>query len=81
LSASLQHFSKQYVDIENERILSPWTRIDAGLRAETDFWQRPTVLQVSVENVAAQRYWASAAAGQLTLGAPQIWKLGIQTDL
>ncbi len=80
-STSLQHFSKQYVDVENTRSLDPWTRIDVGLRAETELWQRTLMLQATVENASAQRYWASAAAGQLTVGAPQIWKIGLRTEM
>jgi iron complex outermembrane receptor protein len=81
LNASIQHFGKQAVDAENTRELPSWTRVDAGFRYAFLFTERRMSLQTRVENIGNQRYWASAAGGQLTLGSPEIWKLALRMDL
>jgi iron complex outermembrane receptor protein len=81
VSGSLYHFGKQSVDAANTRELKPWTRVDAGLRYAMRVSDRPLFVQALVENIGQQRYWASAAGGQLVLGPPEIWKLALRTEI
>ncbi|WP_176736776.1 TonB-dependent receptor [Oligoflexus tunisiensis] len=81
LSTSLYHFGRQYVDASNSRRLKPWTRFDAGLSLAVFIAERPLTVNVQVENIGNQRYWASAAGGQLALGSPEIWKLALRMTL
>jgi iron complex outermembrane receptor protein len=81
LSTSILHFGKQFIDPENSRSLKAWTRFDAGLRFSLRMAERPVTLQARVENIGNQRYWASAAGGQLVLGSPEIWKLALRTEI
>jgi iron complex outermembrane receptor protein len=81
VSGSLYHFGKQSVDAVNTRELKPWTRVDAGLKYATRVRERPFFVQALVENIGQQRYWASAAGGQLVLGPPEIWKLALRTEI
>lgn len=81
VSGSLYHFGKQSVDAANTRELKPWTRADAGLKYSMRVRERPFFVQALVENIGQQRYWASAAGGQLILGPPEIWKLALRTEI
>lgn len=75
------HFGKQYVDAQNTKSLDAWTRLDGGVQYEFGVDKSRTTLSVNVENIGDKRYWASAAQGQLALGAPEIWRFSVRTDL
>ena len=81
LSLGVNHFGKQYIDVENTRSLDPWTRWDAGLKHSTVISDHTLTIGVQVENIGNQAYWASASGGQLVLGSPEIWKLSVRTEL
>jgi iron complex outermembrane receptor protein len=77
----IYHFGKQYVDAQNTKSLDAWTRFDGGVQYELGVDKSRTTLSVNVENIGDKRYWASAAQGQLALGAPEIWRFSVRTDL
>ena len=83
LSANLgiYHFDRQYVDPANTQRLKEWTRYDAGLSHRLTLDSYKLSLSAYVENIGNQRYWASAAAGQLVLGGPEIWKFALRAEI
>ncbi len=83
LSATIgvYHFDRQYVDPANTQRLKEWTRYDAGLSHRLPLEDYKVTLSAYIENIGNQRYWSSAAAGQLALGGPEIWKFAVRTEI
>lgn len=80
-NASVYHFDRQYVDPANTQRLPEWTRYDAGISHRFPIDNYKLSVSAYVENIGNQRYWSSAAAGQLALGAPEIWKFALRAEL
>jgi iron complex outermembrane receptor protein len=67
--------SSQYVDQANTQQIPSWTRFDLGGRYTFDIRGKEITVLAAVENVTDSNYWASAAFGSLTLGAPRTFLL------
>jgi iron complex outermembrane receptor protein len=80
-SFGLYHFDRQYVDPANTQRLKEWTRYDAGLSHRLPFEDYRLSLSAYVENIGNQKYWSSAAGGQLALGGPEIWKFALRAEI
>lgn len=84
LTGRVVRTGKQKVDIANTLELSAWTRVDLGARYVTLVSERPLTLRFNVDNVANERYWASAYDSfvpQLLQGGPRTFKLSASIDL
>jgi len=75
LSSRLIHTGPQYADNANKLELDSWTRLDMGASYDTAVASLPLTVQANIENVTNADYWASAAGGYLTQGAPLTAKL------
>ena len=74
---------RQWVDAANTLRLPAWTRLDLGARVVAAVADRPVTLRLNVDNVAGDRYWASAfdAFSQALLqGAPRTYKASASVD-
>jgi iron complex outermembrane receptor protein len=71
LSGRVIYTGEQFVDGENTQRIPDWTRLDAGVRYTTMVGKTPVIMRMIVLNVTGESYWASAAAGGLTLGEPR----------
>ena len=60
LTGRIVHTGEQWVDQANTLELDSWTRVDLGARYVFAAADTPVTLRLSVDNVANERYWASA---------------------
>ena len=74
-SARVVHTGYQYLNAANTLELSPWTRLDLGVRYELPLEKQMLTIRANVENVTNENYWASATGGYLTQGDPMTAKL------
>lgn len=78
------HTGEQPANIANSLFLDEWTRFDLGARYVVLVGERPVTLRLNVDNVANERYWASAFDSfrpDLLQGAPRTVKLSLSSDL
>ena len=83
LTGRVVQTGKQTVDIANTLEISDWTRVDLGARYVAVVARTPVTLRVSMDNVANNRYWASAFdsfSQTLLQGAPRTFKASISVD-
>lgn len=83
LTGRVVHTGAQAVDAANTLELDDWTRFDLGMRFVTVVGDSPLTLRFNVDNVANQRYWASAFSSfgtQLLQGAPRTFKASASID-
>lgn len=83
LTGRVVHTGPQAVDIANTLELPDWTRFDLGARYVARVGQQALTLRVQVDNVANERYWASAFdsfAPQLLQGQPRTVKASASVE-
>ena len=83
LTARAVHTGPQWVDVANSLSLDDWTRVDLGARYVFAAGDTPVTLRLSVDNVANERYWASAFdtfSAALLQGTPRTVKASITAD-
>lgn len=73
--ANVVRTGSQYADAANTLELSPWTRLDLGVRYTKPFNDNTLTVRANVENITNEDYWASATGGYLTQGNPLTAKL------
>ena len=74
---------KQQVDAANTLELPAWTRFDLGARYVASIAATPVTLRVNVDNVADNRYWASAFDSfnqSLLQGMPRTYKASVSVN-
>lgn len=84
LTGRAVHTGKQAANLANTATLPSWTRFDLGARYVALIGDKPLTLRFSVDNVANERYWASAFdtfRPDLLQGAPRTFKLSASFDL
>lgn len=83
LTGRVVQTGKQYVDLANTMAISDWTRFDLGARYVAVMGETPMTLRVGVDNIANNRYWASAFDSfnqALLQGAPRTYKASLSVD-
>ncbi len=83
LTGRVIHTGEQWVDAANTLRLASWTRFDLGARYVFVASETPVTLRVSVDNLANERYWASAFdafSAALLQGSPRTIKASISAD-
>ena len=83
LTGRVVHTGEQFVDQANTLKLDSWTRFDLGARYVFAAAETPVTLRLSVDNVANERYWASAFdafSPALLQGGPRAVKASISAD-
>lgn len=83
LTGRVVHTGKQWLSTANTQRLPEWTRFDLGMRYVAVVGDKPLTLRFNVDNVANERYWASAfdAFNQTLLqGAPRTFKASASID-
>ncbi len=83
LTGRVVQTGEQWVDIANTLELDSWTRFDLGARYVFAAGETPVTLRLSVDNVANERYWASAFdafSSALLQGGPRTVKASISAD-
>ncbi|MBY6013293.1 TonB-dependent siderophore receptor [Qipengyuania gaetbuli] len=83
MTARVVHTGPQWVDAANTLELDSWTRIDLGARYVLAAGDTPVTLRFSVDNIANERYWASAFdafSAALLQGTPRTIKASISAD-
>ncbi|XVJ64356.1 MAG: TonB-dependent receptor [Sphingopyxis sp.] len=83
LTGRIVHTGQQAVNEVNTLTLDDWTRFDLGMRFVTAVGDSPLTLRFNVDNVANQRYWASAFSSfgtQLLQGTPRTFKASASID-
>ena len=83
LTARMVHTGPQWVDAANTLELDNWTRFDLGARYVFAAGETPVTLRLSVDNVANERYWASAFdsfSAALLQGTPRTFKASVSAD-
>ena len=83
LTGRVVHTGKQMADNANTLRLPEWTRVDLGARYVSVLGGQPVTLRFNVDNVANERYWASAFdafSPQLLQGAPRTYKASLSVD-
>jgi iron complex outermembrane receptor protein len=84
LTGRVVHTGKQAANAANTLELPEWTRFDLGARYVTLVGDMPLTLRFNVDNVANERYWASAFDGfraDLLQGAPRTFKLSASIEM
>jgi len=86
LSSDLVYTGNQYINVENSQQAPSWTRIDLGLRYQTQaFTQRNLILRAKVENATNNHYWSSVGgfpgSSYLTAGNPRTFILSASLSL
>ncbi|MCW2368493.1 TonB-dependent receptor [Sphingobium sp. B11D3D] len=83
LTGRVVHTGKQMADNANTLRLPEWTRVDLGARYVAVLGSQPVTFRFNVDNVANERYWASAFdafSPQLLQGAPRTYKASLSVD-
>lgn len=80
LTGRVMQTGKQYFDQANLLDLPEWTRCDLGARYVIAAGTTPVTLRFNVDNVANERYWASALGGYLVQGLPRTFKTSATID-
>ena len=83
LTGRAVYTGEQWADPANTMELDAWTRFDLGARYVFVAGETPVTLRVGVDNVANERYWASAFdsfAIALLQGQPRTVKASISAD-
>lgn len=80
VSGRVLHTGPQYLDAANTQEVESWTRLDLGARYKTELYATPVTLNLFVENVTDESYWASAQGGYLTQGDPLTAKLSLSAS-
>lgn len=77
VTGRIVHTGKQAANQANTLELDDWTRFDLGLRYVALLGDKPLTLRFNVDNVANERYWASAFSSfgtELLQGGPRTFK-------
>lgn len=83
LTGPVVHTGQQKVDQANLLDISSWTRVDLGARYVLAVGDKPLTPRASIDNVANERFWASASSSfgtSLLQGAPRSFKLSASYD-
>ncbi len=83
LTGRVVRTGEQWVDQANTLELDNWTRFDLGARYVFAAGETPVTVRLSVDNVANERYWASAFdafSPALLQGGPRAVKASISAD-
>lgn len=83
LTGRIVQTGKQAVNATNTLQIPAWTRFDLGARYVVLVEDKPVTLRVNVDNVANNRYWASAYdsfSAALLQGAPRTFKASASID-
>lgn len=83
LTGRAVHTGRQWANATNTLRLDDWTRFDVGARYVFAAGETPVTLRLTVDNVANERYWASAFdtfGAALLQGAPRTVKASISAD-
>jgi iron complex outermembrane receptor protein len=83
LTGRVMHTGEQWVNTANTLELSEWTVFDLGARYVLAAGDVPVTLRLTVDNVANERYWASAFDAfdpALLQGQPRTVKASISAD-
>lgn len=84
LTGRVVHTGEQAVNAANTLELDAWTRFDLGMRYVALVGDMPLTLRFNVDNVANERYWASAfdAFGAALLqGTPRTFRLSASIEM
>jgi len=76
------HTGSQFVNEANNMSIPSWDRFDLGARYATKFKQGQLTLRASLENILDKDYWSAVTPtfGQVTLGAPRVFRLSATYD-
>jgi iron complex outermembrane receptor protein len=83
LTGRMLHTGRQWVDTANTLRLPDWTRFDLGARYVLATGDIPLTLRITIDNVANERYWASAFdtfSTALLQGQPRTVKASLSAD-
>ena len=83
LTGRAVHTGEQWANADNTLKLDSWTRFDLGARYVFAAGEVPVTLRLTVDNVADERYWASAFdsfSAALLQGQPRTVKASISAD-
>ncbi|RJY06930.1 TonB-dependent receptor [Aurantiacibacter aquimixticola] len=83
LTGRAVHTGEQFVDAANTLEIDSWIRFDLGARYVFAAGDTPVTLRVTVDNIADERYWASAFdvfSAALLQGGPRTVKASISAD-
>ena len=83
VTGRLVQTGKQAVNTTNTLELPAWTRVDLGARYVAAVADRPVTFRVNVDNVADNRYWASAYdtfSQALLQGMPRTYKASVSIN-
>lgn len=83
LTGRVMHTGEQWVNTTNTLKLDSWTRFDLGARYVLVAGETPVTFRLTVDNVANDRYWASAFdtfSAALLQGQPRTVKASISAD-
>ena len=84
LTGRVVQTGEQAANLANTLFLPDWTRVDLGARYVALVNETPVTLRFGVDNVANERYWASAFdtfRPDLLQGQPRTFRLSVSTDL
>lgn len=72
----------QFVNQANSMSIPSWDRFDLGARYATKFKQHQLTIRANLENVLDNDYWSAVTPtfGQVTLGAPRVFRLSATYD-
>jgi len=84
LTSRVVYTSSQYTDIDNNREIPSWTRLDFGARYLMTIEDRDVTLRARLDNATGRDYWAStggyANENYLVLGAPRTLSVSATVD-
>lgn len=83
LTGRAVHTGSQSVNVANTLKIESWTRVDLGARYVFLAGDKPVTLRFTVDNVANNRYWASAFdtfSSALLQGGPRAFKTSLSVD-
>ncbi len=84
LTSRVVYTGSQYTDIDNDREIPSWTRLDLGARYGMKVQDRDVTLRARLDNATGRDYWASTGgypgSNYLVLGAPRTLSVSATVD-
>jgi iron complex outermembrane receptor protein len=80
INAAYIYTGEQFYDVENQRPIDAWNRLDLGMRYAFEVGGGRYTARANIENLTGESYWQSASRGFLTRGAPRTVRLSLEMN-
>jgi len=79
VNAAAYYISERAVNQFNQAFIPGYTTFDVGASYRWDFYNNPTTLRITAQNVSDKRYFSSTGANVVSQGPPRMIKFSVET--